>query len=265
MPIRLAIAGAAGRMGRRIVALAHADARFAIAAALEQAASPDAERDAGVLAGIGEIGLPVGDAAPGDFDVLLDFSSPAGTRQWLGHCVERRRAMLIGTTGLDAALHGAIAQASKSIAVLPSVNTSVGVNVVLAAVERLARELGSDFDVEIVEAHHRFKVDAPGGTALALKDAVVRGRAGEPPAVVHGRSGSHVPRTAGEIGMHSIRGGDVIGEHEVRFISQGETVAVRHAAHSRDTFARGALRAAAWLAGRPAGLYGIADVVRGEA
>lgn len=261
MPTRLAIAGAAGRMGQRLIALAAPDPRFAIVAAIEASSSACLGRDAGERAGIGPIGLALSAGPNRDFDVLLDFSSPAGTRAALAACTERSSAIIIGVTGHDADDKAAIEAASRRIAVLHAPNMSVGVNVLLRAVEQLARTLGETYDVEIAEVHHRLKVDAPSGTAFALRDAVARGLGNPPASTVHGRGGKTGVRPAREIGMHALRGGDVVGEHEVRFITSGETVTVRHVAHSRDTFALGALRAAAWIAGKPAGRYTMADVL----
>lgn len=268
MKIRYAMAGAAGRMGRRIIALAAEDARFELAAALEPAGSAALGRDAGELAGIARTGVPVTDTLQGAFDVLIDFSTPAGTAHWLEVCQREGRAMVIGTTGHDAALGKGISQAVARIPVLKSANMSVGVNVLLRVVEQLSEVLDATYDVEIVEAHHRFKIDAPSGTALALRDAVQKGRSvlgGPAPTVVHGRQGQTGQRPTGEIGMHALRMGDTVGEHTVYFGNLGETIHVGHSAHSRDTFAAGALRAAAWLSGRGAGLYDMKDVLFGNA
>ncbi|QDV91183.1 4-hydroxy-tetrahydrodipicolinate reductase [Phycisphaerae bacterium RAS2] len=294
MPIKLAIAGAAGRMGRRLVALASADAELNVVAALEGPGCADLGRDAGELAGVGAIGVRVAaeglrnaSAAPvgAAFDVLIDFSTAAATAGWIDWCVEIKRPIVIGTTGHDAAAQTRIRAAAQSIAVLKSANMSVGVNVLL----RLAREVGAllddSYDVEVVESHHRFKVDAPSGTALALIEAIQRGRtdAGRAVGEVNAsraanqtepgrpRDGSapsnpagpaaRSDRAPGEIGVHSLRIGDTVGEHSVQFGNLGETITLAHSAHSRDTFAVGALRAAKWIAGRAPGLYGMEDVL----
>mgnify|MGYP000160520199 CR=1 FL=1 len=259
---RIAIAGAAGRMGRRITALAAGDDRFQIAAALESAGCPDLGRDAGELAGLGPIGVRVSDRAAARFDVLIDFSLPAGTGQWLGECVTAGSAAVIGTTGHTAAQLAAIEQAAAAIPVLKSTNMSVGVNLLFALVEQAAAVLGDGWDVEIVETHHRFKKDAPSGTAMSLMEAVVRATGRDPEKdVVYGRHGQTGERPRRQIGMHALRVGDTVGEHEVHFGSLGETVTLRHSAHNRDIFAAGALRAAAWLKGRPAGLYDMRHVL----
>jgi len=260
MAVRIVVAGAAGRMGQRVIALAAADSRFTVVAALDAAASGRIGQDAGEVAGAGRSGVSISECVTPDFDVLIDFSTAAATAELVEACVRRQRAIVIGTTGHDAAQLAAIESASRQIAVLKSANMSVGVNALLRAVEQVARALGRDYDAEIVETHHRFKTDAPSGTALALRDAIARGR----PDLVrttHGRSGAPGPRAAAEIGMHAVRCGDVVGEHDVRFSTLGETVVLRHVAHSRDTFARGALAAAAWLAGKPAGRYSMDDVI----
>jgi len=265
VPISLAVAGAAGRMGQRVVALAAADARFDLAAAFDCISSGQLGKDAGECAGIGRCGVPIAGQSDAAFDVLIDFSTAAATLEWVQLCLARQRAIVIGATGHSAAQSTEIDAAAHRIALLKSANMSVGVNMLLGIVEQLAAGLGVDYDVEIIETHHRFKLDAPSGTALALKDAVLRGRRGAPADVVFGREGPSPPRPPGQIGIHAVRAGDVVGEHDVRFSTVGESVTVRHVAHSRDTFARGALEAAAWIAGKPAGRYSMADVLAGSA
>jgi 4-hydroxy-tetrahydrodipicolinate reductase len=266
MPIRLAIVGAAGRMGRRIVALAAEDRAVRVVAAVEGAGHADIGRDAGELAGIPPTGVRVGDRCDAEFDVLIDFSLPTGTMQWVAECARRTRPIIIGTTGHGATDLERIREAAKLISVLKAPNMSVGVNVLLRLARQLGEILDASYDVEITEAHHRFKVDAPSGTALALRDAVCAGRAaagGDAPQVIYGRHGETGRRPAGEIGVHSLRIGDTIGEHGVAFGALGETVTIGHVAHSRDPFAAGALRSAKWIAGRPAGLYDMQDVLFG--
>lgn len=264
MAIRLAISGAAGRMGRRLVALAQQDAALRVTAALESADSPHLGDDVGELAGIGRIGVVVNHRPTADFDVLIDFSLPAGTVHRLELCRERQCPVVIGTTGHDDAQRTAIRRAAEVVPVLHAANMSVGVNLILRLVEDLARRLNAEYDVEITEAHHRFKVDAPSGTALALRDAVTRGRiaaGAATPTVVHGREGKTGARPPGEIGIHSLRIGDTVGTHSVSFGTLGETLTIRHTAHSRDTFAAGALRAAKWIVGTNPGLYDMSDVL----
>lgn len=261
---RIAVAGAAGRMGRRVVALAAADPAFECVAALEHAGHAALGKDAGALAGVGKSGVLLSDRAGALFDVLIDFSLPDGTMTWLDACLDRRRAMVTGVTGLTEAHLARLRAAAEAIPILRAPNMSVGVNVLLRLAEMLGRTLDVAYDVEITETHHRAKRDAPSGTAIALSDAVSTGRTaagGSKPAVACGRRGETGARPPGEIGVHSLRMGDVVGEHAVSFATEGETITLVHSARSRDVFARGALRAAAWIVGREPGLYGMADVL----
>lgn len=260
MAIKIAVTGAAGRMGRRIIALAAVDSAVQIVAALEGQASAEMGRDAGELAGIGPCGVRVTSRIESKFDVLIDFSTATAMQVWLEACERTGKPIVIGTTGHSETQRTRICEAAKRIAVLHAPNMSVGVNVMLQLVEQLARTLDASYDVEIVEAHHRFKTDAPSGTALALVEAVERGRGGEP-AVVYGRQGQTGQRPAGAIGMHSLRIGDTVGEHTVAFGTLGETIRISHSAHSRDTFALGALRAAKWIVGKPVGQYSMQSVL----
>jgi 4-hydroxy-tetrahydrodipicolinate reductase len=267
MPIRIVVAGAAGRTGRRIVALAAGDPDLTVVAALEAAGSDSLGTDAGELAGIGRNAVPLADHCPGQFDVLVDFSLPGGTIQWLDECHRRSRPMVIGTTGHRDSDLQRIRDAAQRIAVLKAPNMSVGVNVLLRLARQLGETLDPSYDVEITEVHHRFKADAPSGTALALRDAVGRGRrdaGGAGPTVVYGRHGETGQRPAGQIGIHSLRSGDTVGQHTVAFGTLGETITIGHLAHSRDTFAAGALRAAKWIVGRPPGMYDMGDVLFGD-
>lgn len=260
--IRLAIAGAAGRMGGRLVALAHADDRFDLVAALEAAKSPNIGADAGERAGIGRIDLPIQDRTETDFDVLIDFTTATATPHWADLCVAAGRPIVIGTTGHAPEQLAAIQKAAEKTAVLKSSNMSLGVNVLLRIVGQVAKALGDDYDIEIAETHHRFKADAPSGTALALLDSIVEatGRDKQDD-VIYGRHGIMGPRPRREIGMHALRVGDTVGEHAIHFGNLGETVTIAHSAHTRDTFVQGALRAAAWMAGKPAGFYTMQDVL----
>ncbi len=260
--IRIAVAGAAGRMGMRIITLARQDERLALTAALEMEGHPLLGNDAGVTAGIGPVNLPITPDTQADFDVLIDFSQPSGTMHWLSFCLNREKPILIGTTGHTTEQRAKINAAGKHIAVLHAANTSVGINLLLKLVAEVATALGDNYDIEITETHHRFKLDAPSGTALALRDAIVRatGRDAERD-VVYGRHGKSETRPPRQIGIHALRVGDTIGEHEVHFGNLGETIVLRHSAHTRDTFVLGALRAAIWLAGKTAGRYGMNDVL----
>ena len=258
---RIAIHGAAGRMGRRIAALAIESERFDIVAALDAPGHDCLGRDVGELAGVGTFGVPVTDRLTDAPDVLIDFSLPEGTMAVLPECRDRGVAMVIGTTGLTDSQRAEVADSAGRVAVVHAANYSVGVNVLLRAVADVAKALGPDYDIEIAEAHHRFKQDAPSGTAIALARGIcdATGRDYDASAIF-GRSGRQ-PRQPGEIGIHALRVGDTVGEHSVQFGSLGETVTLSHSAHTRDTFARGALRAAEWVAGKPPGLYDMQDVL----
>ncbi|MDD4888958.1 MAG: 4-hydroxy-tetrahydrodipicolinate reductase [Phycisphaerae bacterium] len=263
-PIRLAVTGAAGRMGMRLVALASADPALKVVAALESAGHAKLGQDAGAVAGAGPAGVAISDELKVDADVMIDFTVPAASLAWLRRCQQGGVSMVIGTTGFDAAAERAIEQAGETLAILKAANMSVGVNVLLRVVGELARALGEDYDIEVVEAHHRFKKDAPSGTALALARAIAQatGRSIDRD-LVHGRHGKEAMRKRGEIGVHALRLGDTVGEHEIHFGTLGETVKVSHSAHTRDTFAAGALRAAKWLASREPGVYLMQDVLFG--
>ncbi|MBM4038754.1 MAG: 4-hydroxy-tetrahydrodipicolinate reductase [Planctomycetes bacterium] len=260
--IRLIVNGAAGRMGRRIIALAAEDKEFAIAGAFERPDHPDMGKDAGTLAGIEPIGValtPRGDVAA---DVAVDFSHADSALAMIGWCAERGIAIAVGTTGMGAEGNKRLEAAAKKIPCLLAANMSLGVNVLLRVVRDMAAALGDAYDVEIVEAHHNKKKDAPSGTALALGEAVAAGLGRNLAEVaVHGRHGMVGERTVKEIGFHAVRAGDIVGDHTVLFGGQGERVEVRHVATSRDTFVRGALRAARFLAGKPPGRYSMADVL----
>ena len=260
--IRLAVAGAAGKMGRRIVALAGQCDEFSVVAALEQPGHTSLGSDVGGVAGIGDVQVAIQASTNADFDVLIDFSCPDGTMRWLERCLAVKRAIVIGTTGHAPEQIERIERAAKTIPVLKAANMSVGVNLMLKLAGQVAASLGEDYDVEIVETHHRFKVDAPSGTALALRDSIIEatGRYAAKD-VVYGRRGETGKRPRQQIAIHALRVGDTVGEHEVHFGNLGETLVLRHAAHTRDTFASGALRAAAWLAGKPAGRYDMHDVL----
>lgn len=254
--IKLAINGAAGRMGQRIFALAREDERFEVACMIEAGGHPYAGKEVG--------GVKYRDGLTGDADVVIDFSLPKGTESIVAAAMNRNVAMVIGTTGLSGPQQGAIDEAAKHIAIIQAANMSMGVNLLLKLVAEAAAVLGDAYDIEIVESHHRFKKDAPSGTALALARSICQatGKNFET-SLKHGRRGED-PRQDGEIGMHAVRMGDVAGVHTVSFGAIGETITLGHNAHTRDTFALGALRAAAWVKGRPAGKYSMTDVLFGK-
>jgi len=250
--VRIAIAGAGGRMGRTLIDAAAADGELSLVCALEMADSPAVGQQAG------KIKITSDPAAVAQADVVLDFTRPEGTLALLKHA----NAMVIGTTGFTEEDKGAIAEAAKRIPIVMAANFAVGVNTVYKLAESAARILGDAYDVEIVEAHHRHKVDAPSGTALQLGQivALALGRSPEKHSVF-GRKGDLGERKPKEIGFHSIRGGDIVGEHTVIFAGIGERVEVTVRSQSRLTYANGALRAAKWLKGRPPGLYAMTDVL----
>jgi 4-hydroxy-tetrahydrodipicolinate reductase len=258
---KLAITGAAGRMGQRLIALASPDGNFKIVGAIERPDFPSLAQDAGEIAGIGPIGLPITFDLRPTPDVLIDFTSPASMRHWLKTCRDRKIAMLIGTTGLADKDHAAIDIAAAKIPVLQAANMSLGIALLTKIVADVARVLGDDYDIEICESHHRFKKDAPSGTAASIASAILKSTGKSPDDLAYDRHGGDVPRSRGQIGMHSLRLGDEIGRHTVHFGAIGEQLEFSHAASTRDTFALGALRAARWLADQKPGRYGIADVL----
>ena len=260
--IKIAINGAAGRMGRRLVALCSAEPDMTVTAALDAPGHPLLGRDAGELAGIGPLNLPVESDWGQDANVLIDFSSPAGALARLKECCRRKTAGLIGTTGLTDEQKAEITAAAATIPVLLAPNMSIGVNVLFNLVGEIAKTLGQDYDIEIVEAHHRFKKDAPSGTALRLAEKICAATGRDINTdLVHGRQGAVGERTPREIGMHAIRSGDIVGDHTVSFTTLGERIEITHRAHTRDTFVRGAVRAARFLAAQPPGNYTMNNVL----
>jgi len=259
---RLLVVGAGGRMGRRIVALAVETGEFEIVGAVEAAGHPDIGKDAGLAAGAGAIGVEVSDAFPPEADVAIDFSLPEAAGGTVEYCVDNKVALVSGTTGLGEEERAQMSAAAKEIPIIYGTNMSVGMNVLFNVVGKVASMLGEDYDIEIVEQHHRFKKDAPSGSALTLGENICRATGRDfPECIVDGRSGKDALRKKGEIGMHAVRAGDITGVHSVMFGALGETVTLGHTANSRDTFVRGALRAAKWLVGKGPGLYSMADVL----
>jgi 4-hydroxy-tetrahydrodipicolinate reductase len=262
MKIQYVMNGACGRMGRRIVALGHEDPRFHLTAAVDNPKHPDLGKDAGELAGVNRLNIPVTANPPAGqkIDVAIDFSTPEGTMEILDVCVALQVPLVIATTGFEEHHKAAIAAAAKKTAILFSPSMSLVVNLLFKLTHEAGTALrGKGFDVEIVERHHRFKKDAPSGTAVQFAKIVQNAMAQEK--IVHGREGLVGERPASEIGMHAIRGGDNVGEHTIIFTALGETMELVHKGSSRDSYARGALLAAAFLAGKPAGNYTMADVL----
>ncbi len=261
---RVAIAGAGGRMGRTLVSLLAEHATLALSVALEHPQSPLLGTDAGVLAGVKPAGVPLTAdlaAALPHFDVLIDFTIPESTLANLALCRGAGKRVVIGTTGFGDAV-AQIRAAAADIPIVFAPNMSVGVNLCFKLLELAARTLGDDFDVEIIEAHHRHKIDAPSGTAVRMGEVVAAALGRDlSTCAVYGREGRTGARDRQTIGFETIRGGDIVGDHTVLFAGIGERVEITHKASDRATFAAGALRAAGWLANRPAGLYDMQDVL----
>ena len=263
--VRVAVSGAGGRMGRTLIQAVNDQPELVLGAASERPGSSLIGADAGELAGVGRLGVALtGDlgAAADAFDVLIDFTAPSVTMAHLALCRSAGKRMVIGTTGLDADQRAAVAAGGEAIGIVFAPNMSVGVNLCLRLLDIAARVLGDEVDVEIIEAHHRHKVDAPSGTALRMGEVVAAALGRDLRKVaVYGREGHTGPRERRTIGFETIRAGDIVGEHSVWFAADGERVEIAHKASSRMTFARGAARAAAWIAAREAGLYDMQDVL----
>jgi 4-hydroxy-tetrahydrodipicolinate reductase len=259
----LGINGVCGRMGLRVFQLAHQEERdVVVGAALERSSHPAIGKDVGEIAGYGPIGLAITAEVPLDqrLDALIDFSTPAGTLAILQTCVARRIPLVVATTGFTAAERREIDEAAHETAILMAPNMSLAMNVLMRLLSEAASLLkGKDFDVEILERHHRYKKDAPSGTALHLAK-IVQEHMGQHH-LRHGREGLVGERPRHEIGIHAIRTGDNVGEHVVIFSALGETLELTHRAHTRDCYVRGAIQAAKYLAGRPAGTYAMKDVL----
>lgn len=239
--IRLAVAGAVGRTGSRVIELAAKDERFEVVAALTGSGCSEI----GNRVSASGCDVRISDRLGAACDVLIDFSLPEGTMAWLEVCKERSIAMVIGATGHSVDQLAAIHDAGKQIPIVQASNFSVGIKALMGLVGKLAVELGDAYDIEIVETHHRNKIDAPSGTALSLVDEIFGATGRKRSDVVFGREGKTGERPKGQIAIHAVRMGDIVGEHEIHFSGPGETITLRHRAHSRDAFATGALRAAA--------------------
>lgn len=266
MLLKITVLGAAGRMGRAVLScIADEPDALQVVGAVTEPSDPALGRDAGELAGLAPFGVPLTDdhqQGVHGAHVAIDFTLPAATETNLRACVAAGTALVIGTTGLEDKHRKAMEKAAHDIPIVYSRNLSIGVNVFMELVARAAKALGDGYDVEILEAHHRQKVDAPSGTALALGErvAAVKGRSLNDLAVF-ARQGRTGPRVRNTIGFSVIRGGNIVGDHVVKFIGGEEEVEFAHHALDRKTFARGALRAARWTAGRAPGLYSMADVL----
>ncbi|AOM41258.1 4-hydroxy-tetrahydrodipicolinate reductase [Xenorhabdus hominickii] len=263
--IRVAIVGAGGRMGRNLIQVVQQQDGITLGAALERSGSSLVGADAGELAGIGKNGVSISDDLNHvieHFDVLIDFTRPEGTLAYLSICRQYQKSMVIGTTGFDDAGKQAIEEASREIPIVFAANFSVGINLVLKLLEKAATIMGENTDIEIIEAHHRHKVDAPSGTALAMGESIANTLGRDlKTCAVYAREGHTGERDPNSIGFATIRAGDIVGEHTAIFADIGERVEISHKASSRMTFANGAIKASKWLKARKAGLYDMKDVL----
>src|SRR5438105_2701121 len=262
---RIGLIGCAGRVGRMLVADIVAAEGCALAGGVGRKGSAAIGQDIGELAGTGHIGIAVGDNPEGllcDSDVAIEFTSPAATAEHATLAARLGKPLVIGTTGLAGAEERAVREAATRVPIVWAANTSLGINLLLGLVDQAAHRLGPDWDLEILEMHHRGKVDAPSGTALALGRAAAAARnVAFDEVAQRGRDGITGPRPAGAIGFAALRGGDNIGEHHVIFAGIGERLELTHRATDRGIYAKGAVRAAQWLVGRPPGLYGMKEVL----
>jgi 4-hydroxy-tetrahydrodipicolinate reductase len=266
--VKAGIAGAAGRMGQRIVHVAAESPGIQITGALEARNHEAVGQDVGTRAGLSPLGVSISEdlvEVLSCVDVLIDFSHPEASLVHLRETASRGKAMVIGTTGFTPAGWEEIRRIGPSVRCVISPNMSVGVNVLLRLLRDVAHTLGTEYDVEIVEAHHRNKADAPSGTALRMAEVLAQSLGRDLGQVgVYARHGQIGPRSDQEIGIQTVRGGDIVGEHTVIFAGIGERIEITHRAHSRDNFARGAVRAALWLMTQPEGLYDMQDVLGGN-
>lgn len=263
--IGVAVTGAAGRMGRRLVAGVAGDPGLELSGATETKGHPDLGRDAGTMAGVGELGVPVRESLEPLLDsaqAVIDFTGPEPTLEHLALCAAKGVPMIIGTTGLSPEQREKALELAAPIPCVMAPNMSVGVNFLFHMVGEAAKILGDGFDIEIVEAHHRLKKDAPSGTAMRLLEVAAEGRGWQvKDAARFCREGMIGQRPDREIGVQTIRAGDIVGDHTVIFAGAGERIELTHRAHSRDTFAAGAVRAVHWVAKKAPGMYDMQDVL----
>jgi 4-hydroxy-tetrahydrodipicolinate reductase len=262
---RIAVAGAAGRMGSRIVALSREYPELKLVGAFEKRGHEAVGKDIGLVVGIGEIGVKLSGSLEDiidSVDVIIDFTTPNSTKENVRLTSKKSKAMVIGTTGFSKDDIKEIESSIKSVPCVMASNMSTGVNLLLRVLHDVARVLGDEYDIEIIEAHHRLKKDAPSGTALKMAQVIADAtKRSLDEVAVYTRKGLIGERTRKEIGIQTIRAGDIVGEHTVLFGGLGERIEITHKVSSRDTFARGALRAALWISGKPAGLYDMQDVL----
>jgi len=262
---RIAVMGAAGRMGKTLIEAVQQAPGAGLTAAIDRPDSTLVGADAGELAGLGRVGVVVSDHLEkviDEFDVLIDFTHPSVTLNNLEVCRKAGKAMVIGTTGFTVEERQRLAEVAREIPIVFAANFSVGVNLCLKLLDTAARVLGDEVDIEVIEAHHRHKVDAPSGTALRMGEVVANALGRDLQKVaVYGREGQTGARARETIGFATVRAGDIVGDHTVLFAAEGERVEITHKASSRMTFAKGAVRAALWLEGRTAALYDMQDVL----
>ena len=263
--INVGVIGAGGRMGRMLIEAVQDNPQTTLNAAIERQGSSLVGADAGEVAAIGRLDVQIVDdlkAVINDIDVLIDFSLPDATEQNMQICAANKVAMVIGTTGFNEQQEQVLKEASKQIAIVYAGNYSTGVNLSLKLLAMAAKAFGNDADVEVIEAHHKHKIDAPSGTAYMMAEAVAEARGQNLKDVaIYGREGQTGEREAGSIGIHAIRGGEIIGDHTVMFIADGEVVEITHRARARMTFAAGAVRAATWVIKQEVGQYNMQDVL----
>ena len=263
--INVGVIGAGGRMGRMLIEAVQDNPQTTLNAAIERQGSSLVGADAGEVAAIGRLEVQIVDdlkAVINDIDVLIDFSLPDATEQNMQICAANKVAMVIGTTGFNEQQEQVLKEASKLIAIVYAGNYSTGVNLSLKLLAMAAKAFGNDADVEVIEAHHKHKIDAPSGTAYMMAEAVAEARGQNLKDVaIYGREGQTGEREAGSIGIHAIRGGEIIGDHTVMFIADGEVVEITHRARARMTFAACAVRAATWVIKQEVGQYNMQDVL----
>ena len=263
--INVGVIGAGGRMGRMLIEAVQDNPQTTLNAAIERQGSSLVGADAGEVAAIGRLEVQIVDdlkAVINDIDVLIDFSLPDATEQNMQICAANKVAMVIGTTGFNEQQEQVLKEASKQIAIVYAGNYSTGANLSLKLLAMAAKAFGNDADVEVIEAHHKHKIDAPSGTAYMMAEAVAEARGQNLKDVaIYGREGQTGEREAGSIGIHAIRGGEIIGDHTVMFIADGEVVEITHRARARMTFAAGAVRAATWVIKQEVGQYNMQDVL----
>jgi 4-hydroxy-tetrahydrodipicolinate reductase len=264
--VRVVVCGAAGRMGGRVLHAVHSEQGMEVTGATERSDAPQVGRDAGAVAGLEPLGVKISGSLEAALergaDVVIDFTAPAASLKNAQVCAARKVALVIGTTGIPAQGRGDLAARARDIPIVLAPNMSLGVNVLFRLVSQAGRALGPGYEVEIVEMHHRAKKDAPSGTALRLAEVAAEALGIDAhSAAVYERHGDTGARRPGSIGVQALRGGDVVGEHTVHFLADGERLELTHRATSRDNFARGAVRAARWVVGKPAALYDMQDVL----